>query len=305
MIKKKKFLGKYKYLSPKDLSKFPSDRTLIIITAGLLDLYSEIVKNKLFYFNIIHKKSIEFYHYFKSKNKIINQNLSYLDDKKSKFIYLQKLNNIISGNFVDTNIYSSCQYLNNDLIQNGKKIKKIIYAGAFDGYNMDRFLKLNKKIIINAFEPSSKMYRFLKNKYKKNNDIKIFNSLLWSQNDLDIRFNDDSKNEGLSASVINSASLGSTYKVKTFKIDNLIDKFRADMIALDVEGSELKALDGAKKYINKHKPILGICIYHNAYDYAQIIKTLYLNYKQYYKFYIRQHSVISYIETVLYCIPKK
>jgi len=170
---------------------------------------------------------------------------------------------------------------------------------------MDRFLKLNKKISINAFEPSSKMYRFLKNKYKKNNNVKIFNSLLWSQNDLDIKFNDDSKNKGLSASVINSELLGSTYKVKTFKIDNLIDKFRADMIALDVEGSELKALDGAKKYINKHKPILSICIYHNAYDYAQIIKTLYLNYKQYYKFYIRQHSVISYIETVLYCIPKK
>ena len=301
------FLKDLPYLTLKDVHKIGYDKSLIIITAGLIDLHSQIVKNQLYYFNIIHKKSIEYYDHFKNKkNKDkIKKIVKILKDKKSKKIIVKKIQNIIDGIFTDNNLKDNGPYFNNDIVQNPKRenIKNFLYAGAFDGKHIDRFLQNSKNGKVFAFEPSKIMFDKLKKKYSKQTNVILNNSLLYDRK-IRLKFNDDQINKGLSASINRKTVFGNSYFVEGFKIDKLINKFKADLIALDVEGSELNAIKGARKYIKKHKPILCICIYHTAKDHHRLVEYMYLKYKNIYNLYIRQHSYISYIETVLYCKPK-
>jgi len=67
---------------------------------------------------------------------------------------------------------------------------------------------------------------------------------------------------------------------------------------MDIEGSETKALLGAKRIIQEHKPRLAICVYHNPKDYFEIpflLKQFVPEYKFYLRHYYKDHG-----ETVLY-----
>lgn len=75
---------------------------------------------------------------------------------------------------------------------------------------------------------------------------------------------------------------------------------KVTFIKMDVEGSELESLKGAKNTILRDKPKLAICIYHKPEDMVTIplyIKELVPEYK----LYVRHHSN-SWAETVLYAV---
>lgn len=75
---------------------------------------------------------------------------------------------------------------------------------------------------------------------------------------------------------------------------------RVDFIKMDIEGSELSALKGAKNTIVKFKPMLAISIYHNdGRDLIDVTHYLMETYKDQYKFSIRQNS-ICWSETVVF-----
>lgn len=83
-------------------------------------------------------------------------------------------------------------------------------------------------------------------------------------------------------------------------IDNQLGNRTVSYIKMDIEGEEIKALNGAKHTILHNRPKLAICIYHKTIDLLTIptfIKQLGLNYK----FYIRAHETTS-TELVLYAI---
>jgi FkbM family methyltransferase len=85
-------------------------------------------------------------------------------------------------------------------------------------------------------------------------------------------------------------------------IDNIVSGNPVSYIKMDIEGSELLALQGAEQTIIKFKPTLGICVYHKRRDLIDIpayIKKL----APEYKFYLRHHSQFLF-ETVLYAIAR-
>ena len=92
--------------------------------------------------------------------------------------------------------------------------------------------------------------------------------------------------------------------IKATTIDNEVKKRdinRVGLIKMDIEGSEYRALEGAKDTIQKFKPILAISVYHRLFDFyevPQFINNLNLGYK----FYL-QHSTVHGDETVLFAIP--
>ena len=76
---------------------------------------------------------------------------------------------------------------------------------------------------------------------------------------------------------------------------------RVDCIKLDVEGSELAALMGARKTIAAMKPRLIVCLYHkkeDLYEIPPLIKRLAPEYELY-----LSHSSCSFLDTVLYARP--
>ena len=93
-------------------------------------------------------------------------------------------------------------------------------------------------------------------------------------------------------------------KVSVDAIDNFVGDSKIDLIKMDVEGAELKALEGAKKILKRDKPFLALSAYHRKEDLItlpQFINNLNCNYK----FYLRKHfDAATLYDFVLYAIPK-
>lgn len=88
--------------------------------------------------------------------------------------------------------------------------------------------------------------------------------------------------------------------IETTRIDDVVHE-KVTFIKMDVEGSELKALHGAKNSIKKHMPRLAICIYHKPEDIVEIPEYI-LSLHNGYRFYIRHHVPWLNNETVLYAV---
>jgi hypothetical protein len=83
-------------------------------------------------------------------------------------------------------------------------------------------------------------------------------------------------------------------------IDEISGGAPVTYIKMDVEGAELQALKGAERTIRRHRPILGISIYHRQRDLIDIpeyIKAIVPEYR----FYFRVHKKLA-IDTVLYAV---
>ncbi|OPZ92213.1 MAG: hypothetical protein BWY74_01687 [Firmicutes bacterium ADurb.Bin419] len=85
---------------------------------------------------------------------------------------------------------------------------------------------------------------------------------------------------GMSRFTINDESTGSGFvsdngehEVLVYRIDDVVSEFKIDkvnFIKMDVEGSELSALEGAAETIHRNKPRLAISAYHNEDDFRTI-----------------------------------
>jgi len=88
-----------------------------------------------------------------------------------------------------------------------------------------------------------------------------------------------------------------------YAIDDFFKEQQVSFLKADIESFELDMLRGAESVIKRDKPLLAICIYHNASDMFTIplyIKELCSDYK----FKIRQHAY-DFAETVLYAYTER
>lgn len=83
-------------------------------------------------------------------------------------------------------------------------------------------------------------------------------------------------------------------------IDEIVGNDRVSFIKMDIEGAELKALEGAKETILRNAPKLAICIYHKYEDICEIGNYV-LKLNPNYKLYIRHYTTCMW-ETVLYAV---
>lgn len=103
-----------------------------------------------------------------------------------------------------------------------------------------------------------------------------------------------------------SANAGEGVVVEMTSIDVVVQEYglpRVDFIKLDVEGSELFALQGAIETISQQRPKLAISVYHkpeDLYSLPQFIKELVPDYT----FYLGHHHPTLF-ETVLYAAPPR
>lgn len=85
-------------------------------------------------------------------------------------------------------------------------------------------------------------------------------------------------------------------------LDEVLPNCNATMIKMDIEGAELKALEGSKNIIKCFAPDLEICVYHKLSDLWEIPLMIHeLNGN--YDLYMRSHCLYG-METVLYAVEK-
>lgn len=171
-------------------------------------------------------------------------------------------------------------------------------AGSFDGRTSLNFINYcgGKYKHIYAFEADPKNISKIEKTFLKINDahdkLDIIPKGLWNCQDT-LKFNSC----GDMGSSLNKLGLVDT------TVTNLDDELGDNVVTfikMDIEGAELKALQGAEKIIRGQKPKLAISVYHKMSDIFDIPDLL-LQYNPEYRFYIRHYSLAE-TETVLYAL---
>lgn len=223
-----------------------------------------------------------------------------LEDYSSKFLLYAILNNWYIYDFISL---KNCidkkyrHYFDLDIIPKSKN-EVLVDVGAYVGDSaLDFILSYGenyKKIY--SYEITEKMIVIMKNNLKNHKNIVFLNKAVKDKKGLVYV---DEKGDISS----NQTSLAGEKPVDCVTLDDDI-KERIDLIKMDIEGDELKALKGAQKHIRKDSPKLLISIYHKNDHYFQIpkyINTLNKNYK----FHLRYYGGELYpTEVVLFAIPK-
>lgn len=184
------------------------------------------------------------------------------------------------------------QYFDLDIVKFSEQ-EVFMDGGALDGQDTIRFLDLcSESACAYLFEPDIENFKKTKEKFQSYNDVRVIQRGLWDCEET-LKFNSGEKE--------NSAiSEDGNIEIETAAIDDIETKAPITFIKMDIEGSESKALDGARKAIMQHKPKLAICVYHKPEDIIELpLKILEMNPE--YKLYLRHYSYTD-TETVLYAI---
>ncbi len=232
--------------------------------------------------------------FFKENEDNFKKAYNMLHDEKSKEDYLNVLRFKLSGDVKYLlEAHSHKMKIYEDILPLHSE-ECIMDLGAYDGDTIREFLTVTngkfKNII--ALEPDEKNFRKLERKTEGLTNIIRLNMGVWDREDILYFAKKSGRNSRLEETGI---------PVKFNSVDNIIDK-EVTFIKMDIEGAELKALEGAKNTVEMYKPKLYICAYHRNEDMFTLpfkIKELYDGYK----IYFRQHPYIPAWESNFYAVP--
>lgn len=218
---------------------------------------------------------------------------SRLADEESKRVYENIINFKISGKVEylynstemdKNNIYKDVLVLNN--------IETIVDMGAYDGDTIREFTAYTsgKYKHIYALEPDGKNYKKLERNTSSMKGISLYNLGAWSKRDTLTFSKKAGRNSKLSAEGI---------PVEVTDIDSLIDD-KITLLKMDIEGAELRALEGCENTIKKYSPKLYVCAYHRNEDMFALPMKIW-EYNENYKIYFRHSPYIPAWESNFYC----
>lgn len=186
------------------------------------------------------------------------------------------------------------QYFPPDLIQLSNN-ERLVDIGAFDGDTIRDFVSRTKGRFdkIYSFEVDALNFKLLQENVQKmseRNRIQISNLGIWDcECDITYSIGESQSTVGLGEG-----------KGHVLPLDDALKDETTTFIKMDIEGAELHALRGAKRIIQRQKPKLAVCIYHDfrhLWEIPLFIKSLVPDYK----IYLRHHTNLEY-ETVCYAI---
>ncbi len=215
-----------------------------------------------------------------------------LADEESRRVYLSILNFKISGKidyllptFADKSaIYRDILCLTPH--------ENILDLGAYDGDTIAEFLTATggEYDYITALEPDEKNFKKLLKNTEELFNIACLNMGAWNKKDTLIFAKKAGRNSKMAAEGVS---------VQVTDIDSL--DLHPTFIKMDIEGSEMKALEGMEQTVKTYLPKLYICAYHRNEDlYSLPLKVWELN--ENYQIYFRHSKYLPAWESNFYCI---
>mgnify|MGYP002623659934 CR=1 FL=1 len=218
-----------------------------------------------------------------------------LQDDFSRKTLISYLNQRISCDMnFSTGMIQENQYFDAAIINFGQQ-KKFIDCGSYNGSDTKRFFSLTRSDTFSyVFEADEKNMSIVKRNLKSyESRIQYVNKGVWNCNE-SIFF--DSQHNSSSA-----IAEDGNIKIECISLDQLMETEKyITFIKMDIEGAELRGLDGAKNLISCCHPVLAICVYHRPKDIFQIYEKI-KEIDASYRFYLRRYHPF-FIETVLYAI---
>ncbi len=107
---------------------------------------------------------------------------------------------------------------------------------------------------------------------------------------------------GTAASATQSAEIAGAVTVAAAPIDRLVEGPAPTFIKLDIEGFEPEALEGARETIERHGPVVAVCVYHQQAHLWRIPLTL-ARWRDDFAFFLRPHNEEGW-DLVCYAVPR-
>lgn len=232
--------------------------------------------------------------YIKEHESEFDKAYSLLADDESKRVYMDILNFKVSGK-IDYLLrsYGEKSEVYNDLLKLNNH-ESILDLGAYDGDTIREFLAATngKYNYITAFEPDAKTYKKLLKNTEGMQNLTTYNMGAWNEKDTLIFSQDAGRNSKLSSSGVS---------VEVTDIDSL--NIKPTFIKMDIEGSEMKALEGMESTIKSYLPKLYVCAYHRNEDLFSLPLKIH-SLSQKYKIYFRHSKYIPAWESNFYCVAE-
>lgn len=216
------------------------------------------------------------------------QALDLFADERSMEVYTEALLNRIAPQ-LSTKIFNELktpgEYFAHGVFELSAR-EFMVDAGAYNGDSLEKFIcqvsgRFGK---VYSFELDHDNFEKLKEKARglSNSNIELFNAGVFNEN------KDVSSGGERFGSFVDCASQGTA---RVVRLDDALAGRKVTFIKMDVEGSELRALEGAKNIITEQGPKLAISAYHFLSDLWEI--PLYIReLDSRYRIYMRHHSPV-------------
>ena len=298
----KEIINGVKCISPKEYRKEAARTACIIAMRKYEDVYEQLsgwgMKENLFVGTVNTISFLTNYECIGNLDKLAGvfsgmwSVMELCEDEMSKKICCQTLRKWFLDIEADIPDNGEAYFFNEEIRLSEKEC--LVDAGAFDGDTIRSFLEAIKGAFskIYAFEMDERNYEQLKrNCLAENKDsrIELYQIGLSDKKGV-LHYSSNFQTSQLEEK--------GKYTCEINCLDDILEGKPVTFIKMDIEGSEMEALRGAKRIIMEKVPKLAICIYHSMKDFLEIplfIKEL--NPK--YKIMIRHHSDTE-AETVCY-----
>jgi FkbM family methyltransferase len=169
-------------------------------------------------------------------------------------------------------------------------------GGSYDGDTIRAFIDRvhGRYADIYAFEPDPVTFEKLKANFRSEPRVHAIHAGLHSRAG-HLNFRDDASRGAIFA---NDGDI----EMPVTTIDDVLDDRRVTYVKMNIEGSEIDALQGGRNAIRKWLPRLAISVYHRASDLWRIPELI-SELSSEYELYLRQHDG-GIIETVLYALRR-
>ena len=296
--KREKGFKGYNVFAPSKLLH-EKDDFCIIIFSNIPSSYKMIEKEALLYSERV--CTAEALYYYKHQDELFTI-ISRIDNEYSKNIFIMMLINRMRGEFNSDEIICQRDYFPTFLFSMYSSSEVYVDLGAFKGDTMEKYMFVKYGIFDKyyAFEPIEENFRALsirKERLEKEWAIEPGRIIC------------EKKGVGKESGMLelfwdNSVGAGAvlegqqSQKIPVITLDEFFAAEKVSVIKADIEGMEMDMLVGARKVIQRDRPLLAICIYHKLSDLIDIPNFIY-NLNMGYHFDVRCHSDY-FADTVLY-----
>lgn len=224
------------------------------------------------------------------------------EDEESKAIYVNGICNRIAypvARLSWQDMYVGNEYFPQPFISLGED-EVYIDCGAYNGDTVLRFADVAKRYgEIHAFEMDRNNFMAMERGLQGKDNVFLYNFGVWEKCGEIPYGRGSGNNEPRRGISVMKQNDGTQYKAKVVNLDKIFCDKRVTFIKMDIEGSEIPALKGAREVIVRNRPKLAVCVYHKTSDFWEIPLLL----KQFvpeYRLRMKHHAKVNCLGTVLY-----